>query len=394
MGTKKFTKGTIFLRIGILTSFFFHRTKEYDGDDRIIWGGAERYLYELCRLLQEQGHHVTVYQPLPMNNPQVKSYASIEKEYRGIRVICIPTKDKWEYSTAPGLNYAFNELSIYDDLRIYFVTFMAWPEIRRPAITISHGIYWDFPSHNIRNMNQEQRAEFWRRHLYGFTAPDACVAVDTNVRNVIAALEPGAESRIHVIPNFVDTEVFKPLPAEQRNWERPRVLFPRRLSTLRGVNDFIKMTASFPNVDFYVCGNATDPNMEAQLKQWSEGRDNILSIWKPMENMEEVYQSCDIAVIPTRGAEGTSLSMLESMACGLPIIGSNVGGLTDLLINNWNGIQVDMNHDNLADALSELLNNPELCVKYGQRGREMAVECFDLRLWRKKWTRIINEIMK
>lgn len=393
MGTKKFTKGTIFLRIGILTSFFFHRTKEYDGDDRIIWGGAERYLHELCRLLQEQGHQVTVYQPLPMNNPQVKSYASIEKEYRGIRVICIPTKDKWEYSTAPGLNYAFNELSIYYDLRIYFVTFMAWPEIRRPAITISHGIYWDSPSHNIRNMNHEQRAEFWRRHLYGFTAPDACVAVDTNVRNVVAALEPGAENRVHVIPNFVNTETFKPLPAEQRTWDRPRVLFPRRLSTLRGVNDFIKMTASFPDVDFYVCGNATDPNMEAQLKQWSEGRDNIKTIWRPMERMEEVYQAADIAIIPTRGAEGTSLSCLEAMATGLPVITTPVGGLPNLIIDGWNGYVVDLNHGELAPAVAKLLKSPRIAARFGRRNRQMAVEAFDLKIWRRKWMEVIKKVV-
>lgn len=382
------------MRIGILTSYFYHKTKEYDGEDRIIFGGAERYLYELCRLLQEQGHQVTVYQPLPMNNPNITNYASIEKEYRNIRVICIPTKDRWEYSTAPGLNYTFNELSIYDDLRIYFVTFMGWPEIRRPAITVSHGIFWDFPSHNIRTMNSEQRAEFWRRQLYGFTAPDACVAVDTNVRNIVAALEPGAESRIHVIPNFVDTEVFKPLPPEQRNWERPRVLFPRRLSTLRGINDFIKMTASFPDVDFYVCGNATDASMEEQLKQWSDGRGNILSIRRPMESMEEIYQAADIAIVPTRGAEGTSLSCLEAMATGLPVITTPVGGLPNLIVDGWNGYVVDLNHGELAPAVAKLLKLPQLAAKFGRRNRQMAVDAFDLKIWRRKWMEVIKKVVK
>lgn len=392
LGDKFYFKGDDILRVGILTSYFFHKTKEYDGEDRIIFGGAERYLYELCRFLQEEGHQVTVYQPLPMNNPQVKTYTTIQKDYRGIKVICLPTKDKWEYSTAPQLNYVFNEMSIWDDLRIYFVTFMCWPEVRRPAVSISHGIFWDYPSHSIKSVTPEHRAEFFRRHLYGFTAPDACVAVDTNVRNVIAALEPGAEAKIHVIPNFVDTKVFKP-PAE-KNWDRLRVLFPRRLTTLRGVNDFIKLTAAFPEIDFYVCGNSTDPEMEQQLAQWSEGRNNIKAIWRPMEQMAEVYQQADIAIIPTRGAEGTSLSLLEAMATGMPVITTPVGGLPNLVIDGWNGYVVDLNHDSLVPALQKLLKSPRKMKQFGRRNRQMAVEAFDIRVWRRKWKAVIDRVVK
>lgn len=386
------------MRIALLTSYFFHKTAEYDGEDRIIWGGAERYLFELCRFLQEEGHDVTVFQPLPITDTK-KQYGAVEKEYRGIKIICIPAQDKWEYSTAPGLNYAFNEMTIWHDLRIYFVTFMTWPEVKLPAISISHGIFWDFPTHMVRSGTPEQKAEFFRRQLYGFTAPDACVAVDTNVRGVVAALEPGAESKIHVIPNFVDTETFKPLPDKERfkkenDWTRPRVLYPRRLSTVRGINQFIKLTSQFPEVDFFVCGNATDAGMEAQLKQWSDGRDNIKAIWRPMEQMQEVYQQADIAVIPTAAAEGTSLSCLEAMATGLPIITTPAGGLPNLVVPNYNGLVVDLNHDDLAPALAKLLKSPKLAAKFGRRNRQMAVDSFDLKIWRRKWKAVINKVMR
>jgi glycosyltransferase involved in cell wall biosynthesis len=382
------------MKIAILTSYFFHKTKEYDGEDKIIWGGAERYLYELCRYLQDEGHTVTVFQPLPMPHRDKVRYATIEKEYRGIKFTCLPTNDKWHYSSAQELNYVFNETATWFDLRIYFVTFMAFPEVRLPAISISHGIFWDFPHHLVRIDNEDQKKEFFRRNIYGFTAPDACVAVDTNVRNVIAAMQPGAESKIHVIPNFVDTSTFTPLEPEKKDWTRPRVLYPRRLSTVRGVNHFIKLTSQFPECDFLVCGNSTDPEMEAQLKKWGEDRGNIKAIWRPMENMEEVYQSADIAVIPTAAAEGTSLSCLEAMACGLPIIATPVGGLPNLVIDNWNGLVVDLNHDTLAPALAHLLNNPDLCKKFGGRNRKMAEECFDLQMWRAKWGRLIEKIMR
>jgi len=387
------------MRIAILTSFVYHKVKEFDGEDRVIYGGAESYLIQFCHMLQEDGHIVQVFQPF---KPEFiaqdgKKYPThtVQKDFYGIPIILIPSADNWEYGTCPGLNYTFNEMTCSFQLRIYFVTFMTWPEVRLPAISISHGIYWDFASHFVKTANIEQKNEFYRRFLYGVTAPDACVAVDTNVRGVVAALSPGDENRIHVIPNFVNTEIFKPLPPERKNWERPRVLYPRRLSTVRGVNDFLWLAAQFPEVDFICCGNSgPEKDQEEMLRQFTNGKSNITAVWKKPEEMYEIYQQADIAVIPTRAAEGTSLSMLESMATGLPIIGSNAGGLPNLLIDNWNGIQVDMNHDKLADALNKLLKHPKLAAKMGRCGRQMAVNSFDISIWKRRWRELIRKVVK
>ncbi|OPY57155.1 MAG: Capsular glucan synthase [Pelotomaculum sp. PtaU1.Bin035] len=387
------------MRIAILTSYLYHKVEEFDNEDRVIYGGAESYLIQFCRMLQEDGHYVQVFQPFKPNyidkEGNQKPTHTIQKDFYGIPVILIPTSSNWEYGTCPELNYTFNELTCSFQIRIYFVTFLAWPEVRRPAISISHGIYWDFANHFVKAANIEQKNEFYRRFLYGVTAPDACVAVDTNVRGVVAALSPGDENRIHVVPNFTDVKKFKPLEPEKRDWERPRVLYPRRLSTVRGVNDFLWLAAQFPEVDFICCGNSgPEKDQEEMLRQFTEGKSNIKAIWRRPENMVEVYQMADISIIPTRAAEGTSLSMLESMACGLPIIGSNAGGLPNLLIDNWNGIQVDMNHDKLADALHKLLKHPKLAAKMGRRGRQMAVNSFDISIWKRRWRALINRVVR
>jgi hypothetical protein len=120
----------------------------------------------------------------------------------------------------------FNEIAgTYFDLRIYFATFCCWPHVVLPAISISHGIFWDYEYHLINTLNEIDRKEFFRRQLYGFTAPDVCVAVDSNVRKVIQAISPGDEQKIRVIYNFVDTEKFKPAP---KTWDGIRVLYPRQ----------------------------------------------------------------------------------------------------------------------------------------------------------------------
>jgi glycosyltransferase involved in cell wall biosynthesis len=382
------------MKIAVLTSYLYHEVKEVSGQDRIIWGGAERYLYELCQLLKTEGHEVAVYQCLPQtrrneNGKQVKiNCGQVTKDFFGIPVICLPdTEDKWLYSTNPSLNMAFNEIGLFYDLRIYFATFMCFPQVVNPAISISHGIFWDYPQHMVHVFNKADQEEFFRRQLYGFTAPDVCVAVDTNVRKVLAALEPGSESRVRVIYNFVDTEKFKPAP---KTWEGINVLFPRRLTMLRGCNEFIKASRDLPQYNFLAVGQSHDEGLEQQITTWANSTQNIRFVWRPMEGMEEIYQQADIAVVPTRASEGLSLSLLEAMACGLPVITTPVGGLGDAIIDGYNALVFDPNHEDLADYIRFLAENEDLRRKFGERNREIAVECFDINIWREKWRRLLR----
>lgn len=373
------------MKIAILTSVFYQQVEEVHGKDRIIFGGAERYLIELAKFLQADGHEITVFQSMAGDSV-------IHKEYDGVQIDCLPVPDSWEFHTAPHLNHAFYEMARGFDLRIYFATFVAWPLVQTPCISINHGIFWDYTEQAATTMYGEARNEFFKRQLFGMTQVDACVAVDTNVRNVVAALEPGMERRIHVIPNFVDTTQFKPNP--NRDWQRTRVLFPRRLTPLRGINEFMMLAGEYPEVDFQLCGQAFSEGAEEMLAEYQDANQpNLKTVMRPMNRMPEIYQQADIAIIPTRAAEGTSLSCLEAMATGMPIITTPAGGLPNLVIDRWNGLLVDLNHGFLGPALQKLLDDPEMARKFGERNRQMAVECFDLEIWKEKWRGVINRIM-
>lgn len=385
------------MKIAVLTSFFFQELKEIQGKDRIIFGGAEKYLVEFCHLLQSEGHSVTVFQSLPQTakdepgRPVRVNSGQVTKEYAGIPIICLPDTDNaWAYSTNPKLNLVFNEMAIFYDLAIYFATFLCFPHVVQPSISISHGIFWDYPAHAIRNSKKDEQEEFFRRQIYGFTAPDACVAVDSNIRKVLAALEPGSESRTQVIYNFVNTEQFKPVP---KTWEGMRILYPRRLTMLRGCNEFIRASRELPEYEYIVVGQAADEGMEKQVVAWGETTPNLRFVWKPMEGMEELYQQADITVVPTRASEGLSLSLLEAMACGLPVITTPVGGLGDAVIDGYNALIFDPNHENLANYINYLAKDEDLRRKFGERNREIAVDCFDIKIWHEKWRRLIGRVV-
>lgn len=374
------------MKIALLTSLFYHKVSEYHGEDRIIFGGAEKYQRDLCRLIRDMGHEITVFQALP-EVPKSAKPQVVVKEYDGVPIVCLPVNNQaWRYGGNTDLNTQFNEHAGFYDMRIYMMTAFSFPHVVRPAITISHGIYWDYPSSEYGLMSQDDRKEWLRRNLYGFTAPDVCVAVDSNVRRVLQAMEPGSESRVVVIDNFVDTKKFVP---KAKEWEG-KILFPRRMSMLRGSNDFLRASHDYPQYKYVACGQASDAALEAEAQAWAANMPHISFTWKPMDEMPQMYQDADIAVVPTRASEGLSLSLLESMATGLPIVTTWAGGIGDAVINGYNALVYDPNHESLGEYIHALAENPEMRKRLGERNRQIAVECFDIEIWRAKWRSVLS----
>lgn len=84
----------------------------------------------------------------------------------------------------------------------------------------------------------------------------------------------------------------------------------------------------------------------------------------------------DIFILPSL-KEGLPYVILEAMNAGLPIIASSVGGLTDLIENEGNGILIPPKRaDEIAETITDLLHHPAKCKKYGARSLELATQKF------------------
>jgi glycosyltransferase involved in cell wall biosynthesis len=376
------------MKIALLSSYFYHAIKEIHGKDRIIWGGGERYLIELCNFLREEGHSIQIYQPIsvPQGVDTKTIPQQIQKDFKGIPITCMVGYRSNIYNTSPELNRDFNEIAKFADLAIFFTTFMSWPHAPNRSISICHGIYWDYSHGSYATMTPSDQQEFMRRQIEGFGAAGICIGVDSNIKKVVQAIKPGAEASIRVIPNFVRTEVFKPAP---KTWDGIKILYPRRLTMLRGSNDFIRASQIHSEYQYLAVGQATHAETEQEAQNWAARLPHINFIHKEMDGMEEVYQGSDISVVPTPASEGLSLSLLESMACGLPVITTPVGGLGDAVIDGYNALVYDPSHEDLADYIHYLAQNEELRKVMGERNREIA-KCFDIKIWQNKWRQIVN----
>jgi glycosyltransferase involved in cell wall biosynthesis len=388
------------MKINILTPDFYDEIKELHGRDRIIFGGSTRYLRDFVRLMDKLGHDVTIYQPIV--SPKDKygrsiSFGAVNKNYNGIKVVCLENTEKWYLHTNPSLNNKFNEMSVMADLRIYWTTFVAFPYAVRPCISVCHGIYWDYPNYADINSVDDNRKKTWlERNLYGFSASDVCVSVDGNSKRVVAAMAPGKENRMQIIQNYADCKQFSPGERQTSFWdgnpidEETHVLYPRRLTSLRGCNEFIRASRDFRDYKYLSVGQSQNEDAEKSLKEGMKSNEHVKFTHVEMDGMEETYRWADISVIPTRACEGTSLSLIESMASGLPIITTPVGGIPELVIPNYNALVCDLQNEDLGQYIDFLAKDKELMRKMGQRNREIALESYDISIWEQKWAQVIS----
>lgn len=361
-------------KIAIVTPQFF----EWDGK-RCIYGGGERYLAELAELIMSMGYRVDVFQP--------SNGDTWEREYNGFKVYGIGDGG-FDEDFFILLNRKFHSLTKDYDLHIYLSMDLTCPYVYPNSICVSHGVWWDSTE------RPWWRSEKWYRRLYdGLNQIDTLVCVDTNTINWLNATNPEVKCKKEYVPNYVDLDIFKPVKLPSKGEKKAvKVLFPRRLVAGRGwcvTKEVAKeLVAERNDISFSFVGRGLETS-ERYMKIFASNYPRIDYKWYPMEKMGLAYRDADIVLIPSLYTEGTSFSLLEAMACGKPVVAGLVGGLTDLVIDGYNGLLIQVSRDTLKNAIVKLADDKKLREEMGSHALQIA-QCFSKRLWEERWKEIIR----
>jgi len=282
------------------------------------------------------------------------------------------------------------------------------------AIRGRFGGYGIFHIHNrplyvlfVRALNAQARIvlHMHNDHLLGLQedrltqvikSTNAIVACSQYLVQGILERAPKAASKVHVVYNGVNIEEFVPswMRKEANNFplygEHPTVLFVGRLIKEKGVHQLVKamkrVIQVIPQAQLVVVGSSWFGS-DRETPYIQELREASLEIKKhihftgyvPHKEIPKYYAYADVFVCPSVWQEPFPLVILEAMACGIPIIASDRGGIPEAIGNA--GLLINPEDtEQLADAIIQVLESPTLADNLGRKARKRVEELFT---WRK-----------
>ncbi|HPW66549.1 MAG TPA: glycosyltransferase family 4 protein [Salinivirgaceae bacterium] len=211
------------------------------------------------------------------------------------------------------------------------------------------------------------------------------------------------EDKTYIIPLGFDLSRFSINQVEKRVAFRSRyeildneilVVIVGRLAPVKNHDMFLKMVKNIKdknyaiNFRFMIVGDGeTRKRLEhtaltmglsiSTPEDHTENSDIIFTSW--IREVENVYAAADISVLTSLN-EGTPVSLIESLAAGVPVVSTNVGGIADFITDGVHGFLTNIDQvDLFAQRVAELACNVEKRKQMAENGREKVLKLFDLK---------------
>lgn len=208
------------------------------------------------------------------------------------------------------------------------------------------------------------------------------IANSEGLRQLALAFDNQVE--IKVIPNGVDTEKF--FPKEKEINEQPtttKLLFVGRLVYQKGLDLLIDALKELKEYDWYLTIVGDGPlrdSLQEIVKQNGLNERVEFTGWVHREKLPSYYQQAHLFVLPSRH-EGMSNVVLEAMASGLPVIGTDIAGNQELIIDGETGWLIAPNDlEALKSSLRLVLDNKKILQDMGRKAYHYILKNFS---WRK-----------
>ena len=331
------------------------------------WGGASRVLYTNLRLIDRS--KLTPLLLLPCTGP-----IEDELKQRDLRYLI------WGPLTEPGNHLAY--------LRAFI---KAWRFFRRERVAVIH----------VNGSNFWRPAELLAARMLGIPILAHYHLINNEPAPAMAWCRAAVAVSHYTAEQSGPTGLAKPVvynPVSLQRFdsghslrqelditaEQIVVVFLGQIREIKGVADFITMARRIPdpNVRFLLAGECRDPEKFAGSYTPADlqtliGDDTRIRYIGYIKEVENVYHTADIIVVPSRWQEPLGLINLEAGACYKPVVATRVGGIPEVVVDDVNGYLTEPgNVQELVEHVAELIANRELRITMGMAGRRQVEEKF------------------
>ena len=217
----------------------------------------------------------------------------------------------------------------------------------------------------------------WRRLLLkvleSFAYKTANVAITSSESNLNYVEQNYHPSRQILIPNYVETERFKLLGGTKN---RGAICFVGSLYRAKNPLALLEALKGLPYcLDFI--GSGPQLSQLQEIARSNGIKANFLGNI-PNHELPKILNQHELFVLPSLW-EGMPKTLLEAMACGLPVIGTNVSGTKEVIKDGENGILCDTDANSIRQAIVRLMDDEDLKKKLGKNARKTIEERFSLK---------------
>lgn len=193
------------------------------------------------------------------------------------------------------------------------------------------------------------------------------------------------KERIRVVPLWIETDEIRAMPPRppERRFSRPLILFIGQLTRRKGADLLLEampaVLRQYPEATLVVVSHNPAGLSALEARAQALGVAQALHFLGQVSEEEKIalLRACDVYVLPSR-YEGFGLPLLEAMACGAPIVASDVPVVHEIVHDGENGLLVPCGDPTaLASALLRLLGDPELRARLAAGGEETLRERYD-----------------
>jgi len=358
-----------------------------------VHGGSAEVPYQLSKELAKRGHQVTIYTSDYRLGPEYT------ESIPGIKVHPFKT---WlslaKFYVTPGaIKTAKEEIRDFDVVHLH--NYRTFQNIAAYRYARKYGIPYVLQAHgSLPRIVSKQALKLAFDKMWGYR-----LLRDASRVIAITALEAGEYrgmgvdgDKIEIVPNGIDLAEFADLPEkggfrEKYNLSSSErvVFFLGRIDRTKGLDLLVKAFAGLPESEDktrLVIAGPDDgylPSLRKLIAELGIGERVLLP--GPLYGREklEAYVDADVHV-SFRAWEPFGITLLESCACGTPVICSTGCGIADI-IDNQAGFAVPYDKEQLQQAMWHVLDDNELRLSFGKKGRKLVRERFN-------WSKILDQI--
>jgi len=359
------------------------------------YGGAEKQLIELCRHLSNDVFEPTIILLKDRDRLLKEAY----RDPLPVKVIKLKNSGKYNFLKLFELIFLLKRQKP-NIIHSFLPTANFWGGLAARLSRSANIVIASSRGLHSRLMNKFSILNFLSFH---FLSDLVLVNSETVKNNCINVLKINSD-KISRIYNFVT------LACENRRYAKDDILTEfgiktgdwriistaGRLDYLKGIDFFVEMASGLRkrrvNAKFLIAGAGPRlKHLKTKAQNLSINKD--IRFLGELEDIEKLFFITDIFVLPTL-SEGCSNVILEAMTMGLPVVTTSIEANKELIENHTSGLLVEpKNPDALAEAVLELINNPDEAKTLGENARRKVESQFSTRKIVKQYEQLYRQVL-